>query len=145
MVLGAVLAPRVSRRLPFGAVVTVGPMAGLAAAAAMVATIWAPWPPLAGFSFFLIGAGPILWVISTTTLRQAVTPADLLGRVSAVIATATYGARPIGAAIGASIGSALGADPALLVAAIGFVVQLLVILASPVPRLSRQPEPGAIA
>ena len=74
MVVGALLAGRVIRALPFGVVIVIGPIAGLAAALVMVATIWVPTPLLAGLSFFLIGVGPILWTISTTTLRQMVTP-----------------------------------------------------------------------
>lgn len=140
MVVGAILAPRIARVLRFGTVIVVGPMAGLAAAVVMVVTIWAPSPPLAGLSFFLIGAGPIIWTISTTTLRQFVTPGALLGRASAIITTATFGARPIGAAVGAFVGGAHGAKPCLVVAALGFLIQALVILTSPVPRLTRQPE-----
>ncbi len=59
-------------------------------------------------SFFLLGAGPILWVISTTTLRQSVTPPSLLGRVSA-INIMSYGARPLGSALGAIVGGIYGA------------------------------------
>jgi hypothetical protein len=86
-----------------------------------------------------MGIGPILWVISTTTLRQLVTPPALLGRVSAINATA-YGARPLGAAIGAVVGGIYGAETCLVVAAIFFLIQALVILLSPVPSLARQPE-----
>ncbi|MFN8637280.1 MAG: MFS transporter [Chloroflexota bacterium] len=102
MVTAALLAPRISKLLPFGTVVAVGPVAGLASALVMVTTLIVPSALLAALSFFLIGAGPLLWTISTTTLRQAVTPGELLGRVSAVIVMATYGARPIGATIGRS-------------------------------------------
>lgn len=140
MVVAALLASRITRLLPFGTVVVVGPMAGLAAALVMVLTIWTPSFLLAALSFFLIGAGPTLWVISTTTLRQAVTPSGLLGRVSAIITTSTWGSRPIGAAIGALVGASYGAPTCIVVAALGFLVQALVILASPVPRLVRQPE-----
>jgi predicted MFS family arabinose efflux permease len=138
MVAGALLAPRVTRAVPFGTVIAIGPIAGLAAAAVMVLTIWTPSLLLAALSFFLIGAGPILWVISTTTLRQTVTPRDLLGRVSAINIMA-YGSRPVGAAIGALVGGLFGAEICLVVAAIGFLLQALVILASPVVRLARQP------
>jgi hypothetical protein len=60
--------------------VALGPFAGLLGALLMALTIWLPTALLAGLGFFLHGAGPILWVISTTTLRQTVTPPDLLGR-----------------------------------------------------------------
>jgi len=139
MVAGALLAPRILRALPFGVVIALGPIAGLAAAVVMVLTIWIPSVLLAGLSFFLIGIGPIVWVISTATLRQTVTPSVLLGRVSAINITA-YGARPVGALIGAVVGGLYGAETCLLVAALGFLVQAVVIVASPVLRLARQPE-----
>jgi predicted MFS family arabinose efflux permease len=139
MVVGALLAPRILRALPFGVVIALGPVAGLAAAVVMVLTIWIPSVLLAGLSFFLIGIGPIVWVISTATLRQTVTPRVLLGRVSAINITG-YGARPVGALIGAVVGGLYGAETCLLVAALGFLVQAVVIVASPVLRLARQPE-----
>ena len=138
MVSGALLAPWLARRLPFGAVIAIGPITGLVAALVMVATIAVPSFALAALSFFLIGSGPLVWVIGTTTLRQAVTPRDLLGRVSATSLVAT-GARPIGAAIGALVGGLYGPEVCLVLAAGGFLVQALLILASPVPRLAQQP------
>jgi predicted MFS family arabinose efflux permease len=138
MVTGALIAQRVMQRLPIGTVIAIGPLAGLVAALVMVLTIWAPSALLAGLSFFLMGAGPILWVISTTTLRQTVTPPELLGRVSALNIVA-YGARPIGAAIGAVVGGFYGAEACLVVAAFGFLIQAATILASPVARLARLP------
>jgi len=139
MVVGAVVAARITRALPFGAVIAPGPIAGLAAAVVMVLTIWTPSVVLAGLSFFLMGVGPIIWVISTATLRQTITPRALLGRVSAINITA-YGARPVGAAIGAFVGGVYGAETCLVVAAFAFFIQAVVILTSPVPRLARQPQ-----
>jgi predicted MFS family arabinose efflux permease len=139
MVAGVLLAPRVLRALPFGTVIAVGPIGGLAAALVMVLTIWLPSVWLAAASFFLMGAGPVLWVITTTTLRQTVTPHHLLGRVLAISLLAA-GSRPVGAALGAVVGGAYGAEACLVVACMGFIVQAVVILASPVPRLARQPD-----
>jgi len=139
MVLGALLAPRIMRVLPFGLVIVLGPIAGVAAAVVMVLTIWLPAGWLAALSFFLIGTGPIVWVISTATLRQTVTPPELLGRASAISMTAT-GARPIGAALGAFLGAVYGAETCLIVAALGFVLQAMLIVMSPVLTLERQPQ-----
>jgi predicted MFS family arabinose efflux permease len=138
MVLGALMARHIARVLRFGVVIAIGPIAGLLAAMLMVTTIRLPSAVIAGVAFFLIGVGPILWVISTTTLRQAVTPRDLLGRVSAINIMAT-GARPVGAAAGALIGALSGAEACLVVAAIGFLIQATVILMSPATRLAEQP------
>jgi hypothetical protein len=104
----------------------------------MALTIWLPYPALAAAAFLLLGAGPILWVISTTTLRQTITPPQLLGRVSAINILA-YGARPIGASLGALIGGAWGAQACLLAAVVAFAMQAAVILISPVSRLAEQP------
>ena len=139
MVVGALLATRVMKRLAFGTVIGLGPVTGFVAAVVMALTTVLPSPLLAGFSFFLLGAGPILWVISTTTLRQSVTPPSLLGRASAINIMA-YGARPLGAALGAVVGEAYGAEMCLYLAVIGFGAQALVILMSPAVSLARQPD-----
>jgi predicted MFS family arabinose efflux permease len=139
MVIGALLATRVMRQLAFGAVIGLGPVAGFVAASVMALTTIIPSPWLAGLSFFLLGAGPILWVISTTTLRQSVTPPRLLGRVSA-INIMSYGARPLGSALGAIVGGFFGAGACLYLAVAIFGAQALVILVSPVVSLASQPD-----
>jgi predicted MFS family arabinose efflux permease len=135
MVVGALFATRIMRRLPFG----MGPVTGFVASAVIALTTVFPTPLLAGLGFFLLGAGPILWVISTTTLRQSVTPPRLLGRVSA-INIMSYGARPLGAGLGALVGGLFGAEACLYLAVAGFAVQMLVILMSQAVGLARQPE-----
>jgi predicted MFS family arabinose efflux permease len=139
MVVGALVATRVMKRLAFGTVIGLGPVTGFVAAAVMALTTIVPTPLLAGLSFFLLGVGPILWVISTTTLRQSVTPPSLLGRVSA-INIMSYGARPLGSALGAIVGGLYGAETCLYLAAAIFGAQALVILMSPAVSLARQPD-----
>jgi len=145
MLVGALLAARLMQSFSIGITIAMGPLVSVAAAAVMVASLWVPSPLLVGASFFLFGAGPLLWTISQTTLRQTITPDALLGRVSALFMTASAGARPIGAAIGGAVGAASGPEAAILLAALGFVVQALVITRSPVPRLARLPERAASA
>jgi predicted MFS family arabinose efflux permease len=139
MVVGALVATRVMKFVSFGHVIGLGPVAGLAAAGIMALTTLFPTPLLAGLSFFLLGAGPILWVISTATLRQSVTPPRLLGRVSAINIMA-YGARPLGAGLGALVGGVYGAEACLYLAVAGFAAQALVIWMSRAVSLVHQPE-----
>lgn len=139
MVAGALLAPRVVASMSFGSAVALGPVVSVAAIAVMLATLQWPSGALAAVSFFLFGAGPIVWVISSTTLRQAVTPEALLGRVSALFMTANTGARPVGAALGGLIGGAYGAEACIVVACIGFLIQAAIILRSPIRSLARLP------
>jgi predicted MFS family arabinose efflux permease len=143
MVAGALAAPRIMRRLALGTVIAIGPVSGFIAALLMTLTVVVPSGWLAGLSFFLMGAGPIVWVISTTTLRQTVTPGHLLGRVSSINALA-YGARPIGAGIGALVGGFWGPELCLVVAAVGFFAQVVIVLLSPVVSLERR-SPGQAA
>ena len=145
MVCGALAAPAIARRLAFGRVLIIGPSCGLLASLVMVATLVAPSFWLAMLSFFLLGAGPILWVVGSTTLRQAITPERMMGRVSALNSTATYGARPLGALLGAAISARSGMDACLVAAAAAFLVQALIIVMSPAARLASIPEQSAAA
>ena len=139
MVLGALMAPWVLRVLPFGQAVLLGPAVSVAAATAMVGTLAWPTAAMATLSFFLFGIGPIIWTISSTTLRQTVTPAALLGRVTAIFLAVNMGARPVGAVLGGWVGTSWGAEACLWLALMGFVLQAAVILASAVRRLPRLP------
>jgi predicted MFS family arabinose efflux permease len=142
MVLGALLASRVVAALPFGRAIQLGPAVSVLAALAMVATLVLPSGLLAALSFFLFGAGPIIWTITSTTLRQSLTPGAMLGRVSSVFLAVNTGARPLGAALGGAIGASWGASACLVAALAGFVLQAVLILASRVRRLRRLPAGG---
>jgi predicted MFS family arabinose efflux permease len=139
MVIGALVAARLLKRLLFGTVIALGPIIGFASSVVMALTVWLPWPALACLSFFLLGVGPILWVISTATLRQSVTPPSLLGRVSA-INVLSFGARPVGTGIAAVVGGMYNAEACLYLAVAGFAWQMVVILSSPAVSLERQPD-----
>jgi predicted MFS family arabinose efflux permease len=139
MVAGALLAPRIVARLSFGHAILLGPLVSVAAMATMVATLAWPQGGLAGASFFLFGFGPIIWTITSTTLRQTVTPGAMLGRVSAMFLTVNMGARPLGAALGGVVGAHWGEAACLWLALAGFVLQAAVIAASQVRVLARLP------
>ena len=145
MVCGALAAPAIARRLAFGRVLIIGPSCGLLASLVMVATIVTPSFWLAMLGFFLLGAGPILWVVGSTTLRQAITPERMMGRVSALNSAATYGARPLGALLGAAISARWGMGACLVAAAVAFLVQALIIVMSPAARLAHIPAGAAVA
>ena len=142
MVVGALAAPRILAAMPFGRVVVAGPATSVLAMATMVATLAWPSGALAGLSFFLFGAGPILWTVSSTTLRQTVTPHPMLGRVSSIFLTGNMGARPLGAALGGLVGAQWGAAACLWLALAGFCVQAAVIFGSPLRDLQRLPPPA---
>lgn len=141
MTVGALLTPRLVAAIPFGRAILIGPAISVLAAATMVTTLLFPLGALAALSFFLFGVGPIVWTITSMTLRQTVTPPAMQGRVSAIFLTVNAGARPLGGALGGLVGAGWGEPACLVLALAGFAVQALVILGSPV-RVLRQLPPA---
>ncbi|QRF54969.1 MFS transporter [Variovorax paradoxus] len=141
MVAGALLTPRIAARMRSGSAIRVGPFSAVLAAALMASTLHWPSAALAASSLFVFGAGPMVWTISSTTLRQGVTPAGMLGRVSAVFLTVNAGARPVGAALGAAAGALWGEAGCLLLALAGFVLQAAVIALA---KLDAAPSDAAL-
>lgn len=139
MMVGSLLAPRIVAALPFGRAIQVGPAFSVLAALAMVMTLVFPTAAMAATAFFLFGVGPIVWTITSITLRQTVTPGAMLGRVSALFLTVSMGARPLGAALGGFVGSAWGEPACLVLALAGFVVQAWIIFQSKVSHLQQLP------
>jgi predicted MFS family arabinose efflux permease len=141
MIFGALVNSPVTRRVTFGVLNSVGPVCGLISGMLLALMIFIPSPLVAAAAFFLFGAGPRLWTISSTTLRQTIVPQHLLGRVSAIFSTATYGSRPLGAALGGAVGGLYGLDACILIALCGFFLQAAFTVLSPVARLAQLPEP----
>jgi hypothetical protein len=63
--------------LPFGRTIQVKPVVPVLAAATLASTLVFPLPTLAALSFVLFGAGPMVWTITSTTLRQSVIPGHM--------------------------------------------------------------------
>ncbi len=142
LILGALVAPLSSRRLPPLVTLIFGPAVSLLAAGLFLAA-----PADGGFAFaaaghFLVGFGPMLWLICQTTVRQLVTPSPLMGRVNATVQTAIYGVRPLGALVGGAVAAQAGLTAALLLVAAAFALSTLVILLSPLARLQAMPAPA---
>ncbi len=139
MIVGALMAPRIVGALPFGRAIQLGPAFSVLGSALMLATWRFPSAALAGLSFFMFAFGPILWTITSLTLRQTVTPGAMLGRVSALFLTVNMGVRPVGAALGAYVGAQWGEVACLALSLLLFGVQMAVILCSPVSGLRALP------
>ncbi len=143
MIVGALLAPRVVSRLPFGQAILLGPYFSVLAAFTMALTLFWPLGWLAAVSYFLFGAGPIIWTITSTTLRQTVTPRAMIGRVTSINIVVSTGARPLGAALGGVLGVSFPVSVSLWCVVLGFGVQAVIISASKVRTLKRLPAPLA--
>jgi predicted MFS family arabinose efflux permease len=86
----------------------------------------APSRPVEGFVMLVAGQAldliHPLYDINALTLRQAITPTHLLGRVNATMHVVARGVIPFGALAGGVLGDALGLRPTLVLAAGGIIV-----------------------
>ncbi|WP_439597670.1 MFS transporter [Falsiroseomonas sp.] len=137
LVAGAVLAPAAARALPLGQVLLSGPGLSVLGVAAL---LLAPSAATLAGCMALLGFGPMLWQVAQTSLRQAVTPPGLLGRVGAVMQVAVFGVRPLGALAGGAVAAWLGAPAAVWLAALGFGLSLLAVATSRLAPLRALPE-----
>ena len=80
--------------------------------------------------------------INQVSLRQAITPDRVQGRMNATVRTIIWGTIPIGAFVGGLIGTVYGLLPAMYVGIAVSALSGLWILAGPI-RLKVQPEPVA--
>ena len=81
----------------------------------------------------------IVYYVSAVSIRQALTPDRLRGRVNATIRFAAGGMQPIGALIGGALGSMLGLPATLVVAAFGMLLAVVWLYLSPVRTLRALP------
>ena len=78
--------------------------------------------------------------VNQLTLRQAITPQRLLGRMNSVARFMYWGTMPIGSALGGVVAEALGLREMLLFAAIGSALAGIPIALSPIRKLRELPE-----
>ncbi|HST63618.1 MAG TPA: MFS transporter [Mycobacteriales bacterium] len=145
--LAATVAGRLSARLGIGNTVTLSMVVGCAAPL-LVPLAGGPRPVEVGLlvlSFFVGGAGSTVANIQVVSLRQAITPDSMLGRMNASYRFVSWGTVPVGALLGGWLGSAAGLRAALVVGAIGVLASALWIVFSPIRSLRELPPPADAA
>jgi MFS family permease len=96
---------------------------------------------LIGGGGIVVGWANVVYNVNQVSLRQAITPERLLGRMNATMRFIVWGTIPIGMIVGGLIATAFGTLAALWVGAIGGLFTFLPVLLSPVRRLRRIPDP----
>ena len=148
---GALLAERALRRFGLGPtlIITLG-LTTLTDLLIPLAAFFTPHP--AGNAFFSVGllflgtaqllgdALNTIYSIHAISLRQAITPDRLLGRVNASLELMESGIAPLGALAGGILGGVLGVQAALFIASMAGILSCLWIAASPIRVLRKMPE-----
>jgi MFS family permease len=142
--LGFLAGTFVTRRL--GARIGIGPvicMSSPIGAAGMLVMALAPRAaalPVLVAGQALLGLGIALFNLQSLSLRQAITPPGLLGRVNAVVRLVGWGTIPAGAALGGWLGGVVGLREVLVGCAAAGMLTTAIPLLSVVRRVDQTPE-----
>ena len=131
--LGALLVHKAIRTFGMGPVIV---------GSAMIASCGGPFAPLAMgtgsaavfllmLGQFFFGLGMSMWSISTLSLRQAIVPDQLQGRVNATVRFVAWGAYPLGSLAGGIIGDRYGMQIALFAGSVGLIIAALTLFFTP--------------
>lgn len=142
--IGALLPARAARRFGIGrSIVGASVLIGLGGLVVPLAS--GPLPVAVSLlvaAQFVMGLANTVYNVNQISLRQAITPDRLLGRMNASMRFLVWGTIPIGSLLGGVLGEAIGLRPTLFVGAFGELLASLWVFFSPVRMLRDQPEIG---
>jgi len=93
---------------------------------------------------FLIGAANAVYNINNVSLRQALTPAGLLGQMTAAMLFVTWGVMPFGALLGGYLGEVIGYPPTLaIVGTVALATAATGLRSGPLKRITNLPAEAA--
>ena len=138
--LGAISADRLAKRFGMGPTIVVSAaLSPFSLVLAALAPRDAPIPYLIAGG--VIGAATaVVYNINQVSLRQAITPERMQGRMNATMRFIVWGTIPIGSILGGVLGGLVGLQATIWVGAIGSFLGFLPVLFSPVRSLQAIPE-----
>jgi MFS family permease len=140
---GSTQADRLRRRLGVnGATILGASLGGPAALLVPLAPRGLAVPFLAA-SGAILGFGAVVYNIQQVSLRQAITPERLQGRMNASMRFLVWGTMPLGSLTGGALASTIGLRQALFVGAGLAFAPILPVVLSPLRSLREFPEPEA--
>ena len=98
------------------------------------------WPALA-ISGFVGGFCSTAWNINQVSLRQAITPPRMQGKMNATMRFIVWGTIPLGAIIGGALGGIIGLHATIIVGAIGGLFAFVPVTFSSARSITTMPEP----
>ena len=90
---------------------------------------------------FVTALSVVVYNINQVSLRQAIVPLRLQGRMNASMRWIVWGTLPAGSLAGGIFGAILGLRPAIGLAVLGGSLAFLWVLLSPIRSLKKVPEP----
>ena len=141
VLVGALVASRVGERFGVGPTIVgsmavTGPFVLLIPLATAQTAFW-----FLSASFFFTGLLNVVYNVNQVSLRQAITPERMLGRMNATMRFLVWGTIPLGSLIGAGLSELIGVHQTIWLGAILGLLPFLFVLLSPVRSLRRIPDP----
>jgi MFS family permease len=137
---GAVTATRIAARFGAGPAIVGSVVLGTPSALLIPLASHDTALLLIGTAGFIVSWAGVVFNVNQISLRQAITPEPMLGRMNATMRFIVWGTIPIGQILGGLIATAFGTITAIWVGAIGEVFVFLPVFLSPVRTLSRIPD-----
>jgi Transmembrane secretion effector len=139
--LGALLASGISRTVGLGPTLGITTVLdGLALLLTPLALLGAPVIVLSATGL-IAGLCVPVYNINQVSLRQAITPDRVQGRMNATMRTIVWGTFPLGGVLGGALGSTIGVVQTIILGGLVSTVAALWIFLGPVIRLKEQPAP----
>jgi MFS family permease len=137
---GSLVTRRLGVRIGIGPVICLSSPIGSAGMLVMALAPRAAALPVLVGGQMLFGFGIALFNLQSLSLRQAITPPGLLGRVNAVVRLVGWGTVPVGAALGGWLGGVVGLREVLVGCGVASMLTSAVPLLSQVRRVRQTPE-----
>jgi predicted MFS family arabinose efflux permease len=141
-ILGAMCASAINRRMPLGRMYVIARVAGGVGALLLPAAV-GPNIVVAAMcmaSFFIVQAALAITNVLSSSIRQALTPGEIRGRMNASVRTLVFGSLSLGGLAAGLSGTAIGLRATLWIGAIGYSAAIIPVLASPLPQLRSLPQ-----
>lgn len=99
-----------------------------------------PGAPVVVATIFVAAFAGVVFNINQLSLRQAITPRRLHGRMNAVVRVMYWGGAPLGALIGGALASGIGIRTTLVLSGVLAFASFLPLLVSPIRSIRELPE-----
>ena len=138
-IVGALAANRIQKRLGVGPAIVLGSICFCS-----TGLIYVLAPKGAALPIFMLaqaigGFGGVSYNITQVSLRQAITPERLQGRMNAAMRWIVWGTIPLGGLLGGAVGQWVGLRPAMWIGAIGSATAFLPVVLTSVRSIRAMP------
>jgi MFS family permease len=140
-IVGSMIAPWLARRLGVGRAILlsialggIGPFLIAGSTGSLAAVTIA-------LGFGIMSLTSVAYNVNQVSVRQALCPRRLQGRMNASVRFMVWGTLPLGGFLGGALGSTIGIRPTLWVSAVGQAAAFVWLLPSPIPSMKDIPEP----